>query len=147
MDTPLKNIEQYKQFQSITWVDSNETSTSARTIYFRVSDMLSFTVNYGPTRNCQLMSIANAQSLIKNENGVQYLKDILKVLHDKGLSKNMIMCDVKEDYVEPLKKLFEPYLKKNAYTEQTISLEAPYTSTNGSKMCIILFNINWGKIE
>lgn len=146
MDTPIPS-DKFKYFSSIYWVDSKETTTSSKSIRILTNEYGGFySIAYGPTINCQWLCLGHIQTICDKAYAKEIFKDILLVVKQQQLNKAMIMIDVDQAYVKSMKTLFEPYLKNNPYIDANISLEAPYTSSNGSQMCILLFNMDWTKV-
>jgi len=82
-----------------------------------------------PTGNCQLSMIGNAASMLSRLSGDALKKGILTAAAASG--KRLILMDIKNQLVSKLTAA----LPKAAFT-----INAPYTSTNGSSMCIVLLN-------
>lgn len=101
------------------------------------------TVDKAPTGNCQIYSIGNAELILRYKNYYEIFCYI-----QKCVGKNILLLDVK-DYV-PVADVFG---KSNIITC------TPYSSTNGSSMCIYLINtkqlsqdinkyaLNWNNIN
>lgn len=91
-----------------------------------------YTTDY-PTGNCQLSSISYFNALI---NGDRYNKEyVLRFLMDlkkAGRILNILLCDIHQALLpQLLKKIDKKY----------IITKTNYTSTNNSKMCIVLINV------
>lgn len=84
--------------------------------------------NYGPTVNCQMMSVGAFGAFLQRETKVL---DQLKAIKD-NFNKNILLTDIKEEYM----KYFYEKIPK-----EMIIMISPYTSTNGSKMNICLINV------
>lgn len=83
-------------------------------------------VYYGPTGNCQWLSIRSFEDLLRctNEEMTVLLQTVFK---DHG--KPLFLVDVLDQWVEEL---------KNRFTEDEILMTSPYISTNGSKLTMFL---------
>ncbi len=96
-----------------------------------------------PTYNCQLFSIAAAQSLISLNGDYFGMKEkkytiIKEVLHF-GKRKKIMLLDVKINVVVPLLDLFKPFTN--------LIMRNNYTSSNDSKMCILLLQIDYNELD
>ena len=82
-----------------------------------------------PFKNCQNFTIGNAAALANIPNFV--IARILVCIIYRLVKKYQFIIDVKDEHVSSIKLKLRPYLKSDIK-------EQPYTSTNGSKMNILL---------
>jgi hypothetical protein len=79
-----------------------------------------------PTGNCQVGIIAMAGYIFSYYDNA---KELLKQIYTYVPRKNLMMFDVRSEYLPHIKKLID---------QKYILLESLYKSTNGSSMCIML---------
>jgi len=145
MAETVTNVEKYKTIKNITLESNRE---GFKSVTFQLPSYgIQLTISQSPTYNCQIMSFGYIYYIAQLSNSKEVLKEILQLCIQLGIIKNMIMVDVRSDYVQKTKDLFEPYLKNNPYTDQKITLETPYKSTTGTNMTLLLLNIDWSKVE
>lgn len=82
-----------------------------------------------PTGNCQLYTVGYANNIFAHDNPLQIFRKI-----QQSIMKNVALIDIKQNYCEKIDNLFKG-------TSGIIS-KSPYTSTNGSRMCIYLLRTN-----
>lgn len=85
-----------------------------------------------PTSNCQLYSIGHIEYLIKVFSGTKEdMKALLRACWNlKTLNQRLVILDVHQIHCTKLESFFDVVTKN------------PYTSTNGSLMCLYIVNLS-----
>lgn len=81
--------------------------------------------------NCQNFQVGYMENLLQSYVPVSDVKGFISYLRKKAGGKKILMVDIHQNKVDQLKAIFP-----------NIILEAPYTSTNNSLMCILLVNVS-----
>ena len=85
------------------------------------------------TMNCQLATIGPVENLLffEKDKDYRYRCYILNTLRKSF--KPQFLIDIKKDKVEKFLELYRDFIE--------VKIKSPYTSTNKSEMCIILFRV------
>lgn len=94
-------------------------------------------INPNPTSNCQLSSIGSMNCLLPNFTGSKKdMRDIIKECYRiKSYPPLITIIDVRQNFCPKVEALFNVINK------------VPYTSTNGSLMCLYLVNLRDWPVE
>lgn len=86
-------------------------------------------VDFSPTGNCQVCSIAHFNAILTSFINIAERKAALKRLYVEGKMKHIVITDINAGYKDILEELFP---------EGSILVRHPYTSTNNSPMILYL---------
>lgn len=118
------NIHFYKEKQLLSIFVREEKQADSIDLYFN------------PTNNCQLSSLLNAYVLSRLDKIT--VKEIFQKIKSMGWLKRIILMDIKDEYKSGVIEKMLPIC--------TVIKKKPYTSSNGSKMTILLCFINDKKL-
>jgi hypothetical protein len=110
-------------------------SQTADKITIRADSYNSFDININPTNNCQLMCGSNFVNILKTKEDPNFVKNMFTEIFQFDNYKPLLLIDVKQNYAKNIKNMFN-------IEGIEIIMESNYLSSNGSKMTIIIFNIN-----
>jgi len=93
---------------------------------------VSFIYDSNPTGNCQLASAVKICNILPALDKHKF-RDLLIKIRKEYFRKNMLMLDLNVHHLEKIKSWLSP---------KTIISEVKYTSTNGSKMAILILRLS-----
>ncbi len=121
------------------WDVSLTKNTDPYTFSVRNNYSFIFTVTRAPTNNCQVSSIGAMNYILsytKSKSEKTYKEDTLAIIKEAySLIKQellQIIIDVQDKWIKTVEECF------------VVMCKQPYTSTNGSKMCLFLVKIPKG---
>lgn len=97
-----------------------------------------------PFWNCQITTMGNAGAILSTLTDSKDMQKLLRACLQGPYLKRMLMIDIYQSYVEEVINNISPFIFKEA--DGKIKMNSPYISSNGSKMCILLFCMDIDKI-
>lgn len=85
--------------------------------------------NREPFCNCQNFSLENFENILDNAGSDEEIIKTVKIFQ-KTANKKMLVIDIHTEKAEKARKLFN------------MVVDAPYTSTNGSEMSLMMINLS-----